>query len=160
MSDPMTAKSPGQAKPAMLDGARLNVLVVVSRFNHDITYRMRDLCVKRLLDLGVRQSNVTVVEVPGSFELPVMVKRRLFASKIHVAIALGVVIRGDTDHYDFVARAASDGLQLAALECEKPVIFGVLTTETVEQATERILNASTYAENAVEMANVFRNVIA
>lgn len=156
----MTAKSPGQAKSAMLDGARLNILVVVSRFNHDITYKMRDLCVERLVGLGVAQANVSVIEVPGSFELPATVKRRLFASKFHAAIAIGVVVRGVTDHYEFVARAASDGLQRAALECEKPVIFGVLTTETVGQAKERIPNASTYAENAVEMANVFRNVIA
>ena len=152
-------KSAGQATSYMLDGERLKIVVVVSRFNHDITYKMRDLCVQRLTELGVRESDIAVVEVPGTFELPATVKRRLLHTGIHAAIAIGAVVRGETDHYEFVARAAADGLQQVAVVCEKPVIFGVLTTDSVGQARKRIQHASTYAENAVEMANVFRNRI-
>lgn len=150
-------KSSGQAPSVMLDGKGLKIVVVVARFNHDITYKMRDLCVGRLQELGVREYDITVVEVPGSFELPATVKRRICGTNVSAAIAIGAVVRGDTDHYEYIARSVADGLQQVAVECGKPVIFGVLTTNTLAQAKKRIKHASTYAENAVEMANVFRN---
>ena len=155
----MNAKSPGQANPVMLDGEGLRISVIVSRFNHDVTYEMRDLCVKRLRELGVSSHNITVVEVPGSVELPIGAMHQLTANRSHAAIAIGAVVRGVTDHYEFVARAAADGLQQVAIKCGKPVIFGVLTTDNMSQAKARIDQASTYAENAVEMANVMRNVL-
>lgn len=153
------AKSAGKASAAMLDGKGLRFVVVVARFNSNITYKMRDLCVERLRELGVRESDITVVEVPGSFELPATMKRRVCGTNVSAAIAIGAVIRGETDHYEFIARSAADGLQQVAVECGKPVIFGVLTTDSVAQAKKRTNNATTYAENAVEMANVFSNRI-
>ena len=149
----MSTKDPGKADPALLDGRRHRVAVCVARFNSDITYAMRDLCIERLIELGVSRSDITITEVPGSFELPVLAMRRLHGSNIQAAIAIGAVIRGETDHYEFIARSAADGLQRVAIECKKPVIFGVLTTDTVREARARISHARTYAENAVEMIN-------
>ena len=133
--------------------------VVVARFNHDVTYEMRDRCVDRLQELGVLRQDISVVEVPGSFELPVGAMHQLTANRSHAAIAIGAVVRGVTDHYEFVARAAADGLQQVAIKCGKPVIFGVLTTDNMSQAKARIDQASTYAENAVEMSNIMRNAL-
>ena len=149
----MPKKNPGRVDPALLDGRRHRVAVCVARFNSDITYAMRDLCIERLVELGVSRSDITITEVPGSFELPVVAMRRLHGTNIQAAIAIGAVIRGETDHYEFIARSAADGLQRVAIECKKPVIFGVLTTDTVRQAQGRVKQARDYADNAVEMIN-------
>ena len=151
----MADKTPGTADPEMLKGMGLNIAVVVARFNYQITYKMRDLCVNRLLELGVQHQAITVDEVPGSFELPVMVNRRLSKGMARAAIAIGAVIRGETDHYEHISRAAADGLQRVALDTGRPVIFGVLTTDTVKQARARTKHAVGYAENAVEMAHAW-----
>ena len=147
------SKNPGRVDPALLDGRRHRIAVCVARFNNAITYAMRDLCIDRLVELGVSRSDIIVNEVPGSFELPMVAMRRLQGTNIQAAIAIGAVIRGETDHYEFIARSAADGLQRVAIECKKPVIFGVLTTDTVKQARARIKQATTYAEDAVEMIN-------
>ena len=149
----MSKKNPGKVDPALLDGRRHRIVVCVARFNSDITYAMRDLCVDRLVELGVSRSDIVVTEVPGSFELPMIAMRRLQGTNVQAAIAIGAVIRGETDHYKHIARSAADGLQRVALECKKPVIFGVLTTYTVKEARARIKQATTYAEDAVEMIN-------
>ena len=149
----MPKKNPGIVDPALLDGRRHRIVVCVARFNSDITYAMRDLCVDRLVELGVSRSDIVVNEVPGSFELPMIAMRRLQGTNVQAAIAIGAVIRGETDHYKYIARSAADGLQRVALECKKPVIFGVLTTDTVTEARARIKQATTYAEDAVEMIN-------
>ena len=154
----MADKSPGAADPEMLKGLGLNIAVVVARFNYQITYKMRDLCVNRLLELGVQRDAITVDEVPGSFELPGMVNRRLSNRSVRAAIAIGAVIRGETDHYEHISRAAADGLQRVALDTDTPVIFGVLTTDTVKQARTRTKHAVGYAENAVEMAHAWAAV--
>ena len=147
------SKNPGRVDPALLDGRHHRIAVCVARFNSAITYAMRDLCVDRLVELGVSRSDIVVTEVPGSFELPMFAMRQLQGTNIQAAIAIGAVIRGETDHYEFIARSAADGLQRVAIECKKPVIFGVLTTDTVKQARARIKQATTYAEDAVEMIN-------
>lgn len=140
----------------MLDGRHARILICVARFNSDITYAMRDLCIERLIELGVSPAAIIVAEVPGSFELPMATKRWFHATTLHAAIAIGAVIRGETDHYEHIARAAADGLQQVAIEEMKPVIFGVLTTDNVKQAQARIQHAMGYAENAIEMVNTRR----
>lgn len=149
----MPKKNPGKADPALLDGRGHRIVVCVARFNSEITYAMRDLCVNRLVELGVSRSDIVVTEVPGSFELPMIAMRRLQGTNVQAAIAIGAVIRGETDHYKYIARSVADGLQRVAIECKKPVIFGVLTTDTVRQARARIKQARDYADNAVEMIN-------
>ena len=152
----MAKKEAGKADPELLDGKQLRILVCVARFNSDITYEMRDLCIERLMELGVSPAAIIVAEVPGSFELPMATKRWFRATTLHAAIAIGAVIRGETDHYEQIARAAADGLQQVAIEEVKPVIFGVLTTDNVKQARARIKHARGYAENAIEMVNTRR----
>jgi 6,7-dimethyl-8-ribityllumazine synthase len=116
-------------------GARF--AVVASRFNHFVVDRLVEGAVDALLRHGTAAENVTVVRVPGAFELPVVVRRLARSNKVDAVIALGAVIRGATPHFDFVAGEAAKGLGGAASTGDVPVAFGVLTTETLEQAVER-----------------------
>jgi 6,7-dimethyl-8-ribityllumazine synthase len=116
-------------------GARF--AVVASRFNHFVVDRLVEGAVDALLRHGTAAENVTVVRVPGAFELPVVVRRLARSNKVDAVIALGAVIRGATPHFDFVAAEAAKGLGGAASGGDVPVAFGVLTTETLEQAVER-----------------------
>ena len=115
---------------------------------------MRDLCLERLAELGVKIDESHIFEVPGSFELP-LAARALLDPPIEsdAVIAIGAVIRGETDHYQHIANAASTGLLKVSEDSLKPVIFGVLTTDTVDQAVARIAHARGYADSAVEMVN-------
>ena len=152
-------KSAGESPAEFSDGSGLKIGIAVARFNSDITFKMRDLCLARLGELGVTVEESQVFEVPGSFELP-LAARVLLDPPLSVdgVIAIGVVIRGDTDHYEHVANAASQGLLRVSEDSLKPVVFGVLTTDTVEQAVERVGQAPGYAESAVEMVNRLRGV--
>jgi|SRR5580700_6129186 6,7-dimethyl-8-ribityllumazine synthase len=140
-------------------GARF--AIVASRFNHFIVDRLVEGAVDALVRHGVDAKNVTVVRVPGAWELP-LVSRRLAASKkVDAVVALGAVIRGATAHFEYVAGEAAKGLAAAAHGATVPILFGVLTTETIEQAIER---AGTKAGNkgwdaavaAVEMVALSR----
>ena len=147
-------KSAGAASAEYLDGTGLKIGIAVARFNSDITFKMRDRCLARLEELGVTVQDSHVFEVPGSFELP-LAARVLLDPPVEsdAVIAIGAVIRGETDHYEQIANAASQGLLRVSEDSLKPVIFGVLTTDTVEQAVERIEHSKGYAESAVEMVN-------
>jgi 6,7-dimethyl-8-ribityllumazine synthase len=140
------------------NGFRRTVAVVVSRFNGDITSRMLETTLAELRDCHVGDDAITVVPVPGAFELPLaalaLAKTRRFAC----VVALGCVIRGDTAHFDLVAGEAASGLQLAAIETGIPVSFGVLTCDTREQAEARIDRAAEAARTALEMADLFSHV--
>ena len=137
------------------DGGRRAVGVVVSRFNGEVTNRLLQSALEELERAGVVRESVTVVQVPGAFELPLgamaLAKTRRFAC----IIALGCVIRGDTPHFDYVAGEAASGLQLAALETGIPISFGVLTLETADQADERIDKGAEAVRGALEMADLF-----
>ena len=147
-------KSAGQSPPELLDGSGIRIGIAVARFNSDITFKMRDLCLARLSELGVVVDKNQIFETPGSFELP-LAARTLLDPPIQsdAVIALGAVIRGETAHFEHVANAASQGLLRTSEDSLKPVIFGVLTTDTIEQAETRIEHASGYADSAVEMVN-------
>ncbi len=139
------------------------IAVVVSRFNEFITQKLLDGCLPELSRLGVKQSDITVVWVPGSFEVPVVALK--FAQKKTVAavICLGAVIRGETIHFDLVAEAASRGISQVALTTRKPIIFGVLATDTVEQAYKRSgqdgeNKGIEAARNAIEMISLMENL--
>ena len=141
-----------------LDGKGLGIGVVAARFNGYITDQMLEVALKRLMALNVADDDIVVVRTPGAFELSLVARRLADRGDIDAVIALGAVIRGDTDHYDHVAYAASEGIARAGEDSGKPVIFGVLTTDNTEQAAARIGHAGDYAEAAVEMANTMRQI--
>jgi 6,7-dimethyl-8-ribityllumazine synthase len=137
----------------------LKFAVVVSRFNEFVAARLIEGAVDALLRHGATDKDVRIVRVPGSFEIP-MVAKRLAASKKYAAvICLGALVRGETPHFDYLASEVAKGTAQASLETGVPVIFGVLTTDTLEQAAER---AGGKAGNkgwdaalaAIEMANL------
>jgi 6,7-dimethyl-8-ribityllumazine synthase len=143
-----------------LDGHGLRVAVVVSRFNHLISRRLLDGCTERLTELGC--ADVDVIWVPGAFEIPLAARKAADTGRYAAVVALGVVIRGATAHFELVCRAVTDGCRAVALEAGLPVAFGVLTTNTVEQALERAArgresgsnHGAEAAEVAIEMARL------
>lgn len=150
----MQVKTAGKSPPELLDGSSIRVGLAVARFNSDITHKMRDLCLDRLAELGVTPDRIHAFETPGSYELP-LAARTLLEPPISVdaVIAIGAVIRGETDHYQHISNAASQGLLRVSDDAQKPVIFGVLTTDTPQQAADRIIQARGYADAAIEMTN-------
>ena len=114
-----------------------NILIVVSDFNQQITNSLLEACIETLYKASLKESQLQVVHVPGAFELPVMAAKGARSERWDAVICLGCVIRGETPHFDYVCQEAARGLMQISLETEKPVIFGVLTTETSEQALAR-----------------------
>jgi 6,7-dimethyl-8-ribityllumazine synthase len=139
-------------------GFRRNVAVVVSRFNGDITTELLDSALTALRDCNVGDDAITVVPVPGAFELPLTALALAKTRRYSCVVALGCIIRGETPHFDLIASEAASGLQLAAIETGIPVAFGVITTETREQAEERIDRGGEAARTALEMADLFSHV--
>jgi len=119
------------------EGRRRRIGIACSRFNGQITSRLLDGAVAALEGAGVARNDITVLHVPGAFELPLAAKLLFQDGEMDAVVALGAVIRGETDHYDHVCRAAQDGLLMVGLWETKPVLFGVLTCENEEQAIER-----------------------
>lgn len=139
-----------------LDGAGLRIGVVTARFNESVTESLRKWCLEGLRRHGVADADVTDVTVPGAFELPVTA-RALAEAGHDAVVCLGAVIRGETPHFDYVAGEAARGAQQVALETGVPVLFGVLTTDTVEQAEARARDDETNkgyeaARGAIDMA--------
>ena len=120
-----------------MNGQGLNVGIVVARFNEIITRKLLDSAVETLIRYGVRDEDISVSWVPGSLELPVVAKSLAKTRHYHAVICLGAVIRGETSHYDMVAGQAAGGINSVALDTGVPTIFGVLTTENMEQALNR-----------------------
>jgi 6,7-dimethyl-8-ribityllumazine synthase len=137
------------------DGGGRAVAVAVSKFNGEITTRMLKRALEELDAAGVPPDAVTIAPVPGAFELPLAAMALAKTRRYACVVALGCVIRGQTPHFDYVAGEAASGLQLAAIETGIPVAFGVLTTETVDQAEARVERAADAVRSALEMADVF-----
>jgi 6,7-dimethyl-8-ribityllumazine synthase len=136
-------------------GDRRAVGIVVSRFNGAITNRMLETALDALAEAGVAPDAITVMPVPGAFELPLAAMALAKTRRYACIVAIGAVIRGETPHFDFVATEAASGLQLAQIETGVPVAFGVLTCETIEQAEARVHKAGEAVQSALEMADVF-----
>jgi 6,7-dimethyl-8-ribityllumazine synthase len=136
-------------------GHRRSVAVVVSRFNGGLTNRLLAKALDTLMDSGVASDQITVVPVPGAFELPLAAMALAKTRKYACVVALGAIVRGETPHFDYIASEAASGLQLAAIETGVPVSFGVLTLETAEQGEDRIDRAADAVHSALEMADVF-----
>lgn len=146
-----------------LVGTGLKIGIVVSRFNEFITGKLLSGAEDALKRHGVNDEDVTVVWVPGAFEIPLAAKKLAEAGGYDAIITLGTVIRGATPHFDFVSNEVSKGIAATGMQSGIPVIFGVLTTDTIEQAIER---AGTKAGNkgwdaavgAIEMGNLFKQL--
>ena len=144
------------------DGRGLRIGVACARFNGGITQRLLEGVFEAQARLGVDSQDLTVAWVPGAFELPLLAKKFATSGKFDAVLALGAVIRGDTGHYDFVAGECARGLQDVALATEMPIVFGVLTTNTVAQALERSESGpenkgAEALETAVEVVRVLRS---
>jgi 6,7-dimethyl-8-ribityllumazine synthase len=139
-------------------GADRTVGVVVSRFNGEISNRLLESALEALEAAGVSEERVTVMPVPGAFELPIGAMALAKTRRYSCVVALGCVIRGETAHFDFVATEAASGIQLAGLETGVPVAFGVLTVDTAEQAEARADKGADAARAALEMADLFSQV--
>jgi 6,7-dimethyl-8-ribityllumazine synthase len=140
------------------EGRRRAVGVVVSRFNGKVTTELLDGALAELSAAGVRQEAITIMVVPGAFELPLAATALAKTRRFACIVALGCVIRGDTPHFDYVSSEAASGLQLAALETGVPVSFGVLTLDRVEQAEARIGKGAEAVRSALEMADLFAHL--
>jgi 6,7-dimethyl-8-ribityllumazine synthase len=134
--------------------------LVVSRFNDFITEKLLSGALDALVRSGAADEDLEVIKVPGAFEIPLVAKKMANTKRFDAVICLGAVIRGSTPHFDYISAEVSKGVAMVGMESEIPVIFGVITTDTIEQAIER---AGTKAGNkgwsaaidAVEMANLF-----
>jgi 6,7-dimethyl-8-ribityllumazine synthase len=136
-------------------GKRRSVGVVVSRFNGGLTNRMLERALETLEEAGVAQDAITVMPVPGAFELPLAAMALAKTRRYACVVALGAIVRGETAHFEYVASECASGLQLAGIETGVPVTFGVLTVETVAQAEARIEKAAEAVRSALEMADLF-----
>jgi 6,7-dimethyl-8-ribityllumazine synthase len=137
------------------DGSRRAVAIVAAKFNGEITTKLLESALEGLAEAGVRREAITVMPVPGAFELPLAAMALAKTRRFACVVALGCVVRGETPHFDFIASEAASGLQLAALETGVPVAFGVLTVDNVEQAEARINKAAEAVRSALEMADLF-----
>jgi 6,7-dimethyl-8-ribityllumazine synthase len=136
-------------------GDRKAVGIVVSRFNGAVTQRLLGRALEELESAGVPREAITVMPVPGAFELPIAAMALAKTRRYACIVALGCIVRGETPHFDYVAGEAASGLQLAALETGVPVSFGVLTLESAEQAEARIEKGAEAVRTGLEMADVF-----
>jgi 6,7-dimethyl-8-ribityllumazine synthase len=155
--------SAGRAPQGTPDGSGVRVAVVCARFNDLITGRMLDGVGNALAAMGVASDDIAIEWVPGAYELPLAAHALARRDDVDAVIALGCVIRGDTPHFDYVAGGAADGLLRTSLDTGVPVVFGVLTTENLEQAMERseVGGADKGAEaavTAVEMVRLLQRV--
>lgn len=137
--------------------------ILVSRFNEFISSKLLSGAIDELTRHGVKEDNITVVWSPGAFEIPVLAKKCAKSGAYDAIIALGAIIRGSTPHFDYVSSEISKGIANVSLETGIPVIFGVLTTENIEQAIERAgtkagNKGSDAAKAAIEMANLIKLV--
>ena len=141
----------------------MRVAIVVSRFNDFVTERLLDGARAALAEMGIAAGDVEVLHVPGAFEIPLVARTLAGTKRFDAVICLGAVIRGDTPHFDYISAEASRGIGQAALDADVPIIFGVLTTDTVAQAIVRaeptkFNRGGEAAKSAIEMATVMRMI--
>lgn len=142
----------------LLDGSSLNIGLAVSVFNYEITNEMYNHAYDSLIEHKVDKNKIKRVNVPGAFELPLICKKMAESAKYDSIIAIGVVIKGETDHYDFVANNASNGIANSSLTTGTPIIFGILTTNNYKQAKDRIIDAKYYATSSIIVPNIIKKL--
>lgn len=146
-----------------LNAQGLKFGIIVSRFNEFITSKLLEGALDALLRHGAKESDIQIIRVPGSFEIPLVAKKMAQSGKFNALICLGTLIRGATPHFDYIAAEVSKGIALVSLETGIPVSFGVITTDTIEQAIERAGSKSgnkgwDAAMVAIEMARVVEQI--
>ncbi len=146
-----------------LDGSGLRIGIVVARFNSLVTDRLLAGALDALARHSVRDEDILVVKVPGSREIPLVARRLALSGSFDAVICLGAIVQGETPHFDYVASEASSGIGAAALDAGRPVIFGVLTCNTMEQALDRAGGKAgnkgfDAAVAAIEMARVMKGL--
>ena len=146
-----------------LDGQDLTLAIVVSRFNQRLTERLLAGAQEALAKHGVDQERVDVVHVPGSFELPLTAQRLAETGRYQAVVCLGCVLRGETPHFDYVAGQAASGIARVGLDTRIPVIFGVVTADTLQQALDRVGGREgnkgfDAVLTAIEMANLMKRI--
>ncbi|MCI8574812.1 MAG: 6,7-dimethyl-8-ribityllumazine synthase [Oscillibacter sp.] len=146
-----------------LTAERIRVGIVAARFNEFIVSKLLSGCEDGLIRHGVQEEDIAVAWVPGAFEIPLIASKMASSGKYDAVIALGAVIRGSTSHYDYVCSEVSKGIASVSLNSGIPVLFGVLTTDTIEQAIERAgtkagNKGAECAEGAIEMVNLIRSL--
>ena len=142
---------------------KANVTVVTSRYNSFVVERLLEACLNTLKKSGLQDQDITVVYVPGAFEIPSTVQHVIEHTRCDAVITLGAVIRGETPHFDYICSECTRGLGQIAIENDVPVIFGVLTVDNTEQAMDRAGDEESNkgaeaAQAAIEMINVFRAI--
>ncbi len=146
-----------------LYGEKIKIGIVVARFNDFITVKLLGGAMDGLRREGISEEDIQVAYVPGAFEIPLVAKKMAASKKYDAVICLGAVIRGSTSHYDYVCSEVSKGIAQVSLQEEIPVMFGVLTTDTIEQAIERAGSKAgnkgfECAQGAIEMVNLLREL--
>ena len=141
----------------------LKFCIIASRFNDFITSKLLEGAIDALKRHGARDEDIDVAKVPGAFEIPLIAKKIALTKRYSAVIALGTIIRGSTPHFDYVAAEASKGIGVASLETETPISFGIITSDTIEQAIERAGSKSgnkgwDAAMTAIEMTNLIKAV--
>ena len=147
----------------LVSDAAIRVGIVAARFNEFITSKLLSGAIDGLLRHNVQQENIQIAWVPGAFEIPLIASKMAKSGHYDAVICLGAVIRGSTSHYDYVCNEVSKGIASVSLESGIPVLFGVLTTENIEQAIERAGSkagnkGSECAAGAIEMVNLIRSL--
>ncbi len=141
-------------KEKVFDASKLRVGVVYSRFNIEINQKLLDGALKTLSEYKVAEKNITVLDVPGSVELPYTLQALARTKKYDCLVALGSIIRGETDHYDYVCKMAQEGILKVMLDNHIPIGFGILTLNNSQQATTRLDFGAHAARAALELANL------
>jgi 6,7-dimethyl-8-ribityllumazine synthase len=139
----------------------MNIAIVSAEYNEKITDQLLAGAVKRLLQLGCTQEQITITKVPGAVEIPLIAKLHAKSGKFAAIICLGAVIRGETNHYDYVCQWVTEGCLRVTLDCDVPVIFGVQTTDNLEQALARVDENNIHkgieaADTAIKMINIVK----
>lgn len=146
-----------------LNGSGLKIAIILARFNSLLSEKLLDGAHDMLIRHDVAEDDIDVYRVPGSFEIPVLARKLADGGKYDAVACLGVIVRGGTPHFDYVASEAAKGIGKAAYESGKPVVFGIITADSLEQAIERAgtkmgNKGSDAAAAAIEMANLFREI--
>lgn len=147
----------------VFDASGLKAVLVASRFNDFVVARLIDGAIDALVRHGMASEDITIVRVPGAFEIPQAINAAVLSKKYDMAIALGAVIRGSTPHFDYIASEVAKGVAQTAIGSTIAISFGVLTTDTLEQAIERAGSkagnkGSEAAMSAIEMASLLRSI--
>ncbi len=144
-----------------LDATGLKVGVITARWNYQLTHSLRDGAIGRLMELGVAEQDIVSIDIGGSYELPFAARHLIDTTEVDVVIPIGVLVKGSTMHFEYIAEAVSQGIMRVSLDTGVPVLFGVLTCLTEEQAKERAIgpgnHGPSWADTAVELGLMRKN---